>query len=305
MEWACRRPPRLDKQNLRTASVSAPEDVALELLHKIAKLRWLPVRHWYDLRSFMRLVARVRDPVDGVNYRFEADSFEAYQRGRLFLEKEPQTIDWLRTWLRPSDVFLDIGANIGIFSIFAGKHIGPEGHVYACEPHLPTATQLLQNISANDLGDRVSVLSIAASGEDGYAPFLYKRWRHGASGSQLAIEGGPGMARAVGAELKTALTIDTMVERGIIRPPDLIKIDTGGIEIPITRGMERLLRSPRRPRALLIEIQEGEHQPQVEFMQSCGYRMSETHPVGKWKRRLDAGATLNEIAFNALFTPQP
>jgi FkbM family methyltransferase len=276
----------------------------LELLHKLPKLRWLPVRHWYDLRNLMRLSARVRDPADGIVYRFEADSFEAYQRGRLFLEKEPQTTAWLRSTLRPSDVFLDIGANIGIFSIFAGKHIGPEGRVYACEPHLPTATQLLQNISANDLGDRVSVLSIAASGEDGFAPFLYKRWRQGASGSQLAVEGGPGMARSVGAELKAALTIDSMVERGIIRPPDLIKIDTDGIEIPITRGMEKLLRSAQRPRCLLIEIQEGEYQPQVEYMTNCGYRVQETHPVGKWKRKLEAGASLNEVAFNALFTPQ-
>jgi FkbM family methyltransferase len=278
--------------------------MTLELLHKIPKLRWLPVRHWYDLRGFMGLTARVTDPADGVRYRFVADSFEAYQRGRLFLEKEPQTTAWLRATLQPSDVFLDIGANIGIFSIFAGKHIGPEGRVYACEPHLPTATQLLQNISANDLGDRVSVLSIAASGEDGFAPFLYKRWRHGASGSQLAIEGGPGMAKAVGQELKTAMKIDTMVERGVIRPPNLVKIDTDGIEIPITRGMEKLLRSAQRPRALLIEIQEGEYRPQLDFMQSCGYRMAETHPVGKWKRKLEAGATFDDIAFNALFTPQ-
>lgn len=273
-------------------------------LHKISKLRWLPTRHWYDLRRLMRLSARVRDPVDSISYKFEADSFEAYQRGRSFLKKEPQTIEWLRKTLRPSDVFLDIGANVGIFSIFAGKHIGPEGHVYACEPHLPTAAQLLQNIGVNDLGDRVSVLSIAASGSDGFAPFLYKRWRQGASGSQLAVEGGPGMARAVGSELKAALTVDTMVERGVIRPPHLIKIDTDGIEIPITRGMEKLLRSSQRPRSLLIEIQEGEYEPQVAFMAGCGYRLQATHPVGKWKRKLEAGASLNQIAFNALFAPQ-
>jgi FkbM family methyltransferase len=276
----------------------------VELLHKIRKLRWLPVRHWYDLRGAMGLSARVRDPQDGLSYRFEADSFEAYQRGRLFLDKEPQTIAWLRDTLRPSDVFLDIGANIGIFSIFAAKHIGPAGHVYACEPHLPNAAQLLQNISANGLGDRVSVLSLAASGEDGYAPFRYKRWRSGASGSQLAVDGGPAMERTVGAELKAAMTIDSMVEKGVIRSPDLIKIDTDGIEIPITRGMERLLRSAQRPRGLLIEIQQGEYQEQTEFLASCGYRLAETHPVGKWKRRLEAGASLNEIAFNALFTPQ-
>lgn len=276
----------------------------MEFLYKIPKLLWLPVRHWYGIRNVMRLTARVRDSVDGVWYRFKADSFEAYQRGRLFLEKEPRTIEWLRKTLKSSDVFLDIGANIGIFSIFAGKHIGPEGHVYACEPHLPNAAQLLQNISANGLGDRVSVLAVAASGEDGFAPFRYKRWRAGASGSQLGVTGSPTMERSVGRELKVALTIDSMVEKGVINSPDLIKIDTDGIEIPITRGMERLLRSPKRPRGLLIEIQQGEYQPQIEFLANCGYALAETHIVGKWKRKLEAGATLEEIAFNALFIPR-
>jgi len=287
----------------RVCAAAARQELTMELLHKITKLRWLPVRHWYDLRNAMRLSARVRDPADGLRYRFECDSFESYQRGRGFLGKEPETIAWLRESLRPSDVFLDIGANIGIFSIFAGMHLGPEGHVYACEPHLPTAAQLLQNVGANNLQERVSVLSIAASGQDGYAPFRYKRWRQGASGSQLSVDGSPKMERAVGTELKAALTIDAMVSLGVIRPPNLIKIDTDGIEIPISRGMEKLLRSEQRPRGLLIEIQQGEYEPQLEYLESCGYRMSATHPVGKWKRLHDAGTPFSQLAFNALFEP--
>ena len=223
----------------------------MELLHKIPKLRWLPVRHWYDLRQAMGFSARVRDPVDGKLYRFRCDSFESYQRARTFLGKEPKTIDWLRGALRPDDVFLDIGANIGIFSIFAGKHIGPEGHVYACEPHLPTTAELIRNMSLNEFGARASVLSVAASGADGFFPFHYKRWRQGASGSQLTIDGNPALSstRSIGVELKYGLTVDSMVAQGVIRPPNLIKIDTDGIEIPITRGMEKLLRSDRRPRS--------------------------------------------------------
>ena len=275
----------------------------MALLHKISKLRWLPVRHWYDLRRAMRLSASVRDPVDGVRYNFECDSFEAYQRARYFLRKEPGTIAWLRRSLRPSDVFLDIGANIGIFSIFAGRHIGPEGCVYACEPHLPTAAQLLQNVGANSLQDRVSVLSIAASGQDVYTPFNYKRWRQGASGSQLAVDGGPKLERSVGTELKAALTIDSMVANGVIRPPNLIKVDTDGIEIPITRGMEKLLRSDQRPRGLLIEIQQGEYRQQVDFMESCGYRMSEQLFGMKGQRLRDAGTPFDQLSFNALFEP--
>ena len=277
----------------------------MHLIDKLPKLRWLPVRHWYDLRQAMSFTARVRDPEDGQRYRFVCDSFESYQRGRTFLGKEPETIAWLRRTLLPEDAFLDIGANIGIFSIFAGKHLGPQGRVYACEPHLPTAAQLLQNVSANGLGDRVSVLSVAVAGEDGFIPFRYKRWRQGASGSQLSVDGGPAMERSVGAELKVAISVDSLVSKGVIRPPNLVKIDTDGIEVAIVRGMEQTLRSERRPRSILLEIQVGEYDQQVDFLKSCGYALVASHLVGKWKRRHEQGATLNEVAFNALFEPAP
>ncbi|MFM1813699.1 MAG: hypothetical protein RLZ98_394 [Pseudomonadota bacterium] len=277
----------------------------MEILHKIPKLRWVPVRHWYDISNLMRLRTTVRDPADGKLYRFQCDAFESYQRARSFLGKEPETIEWLRNSLRPDDVFLDIGANIGIFSLFAAMHLDDNGHVYACEPHLPNATQVLQNAALNGLENRLSVLSIAASGEDGYFPFHYKRWGEGASGSQLAIEGNPALAatRSIGVEMKCGMTVDSMVEKGIIRRPNLIKIDTDGIEIPIVRGMERLLRSSERPRSLLIEIQPGEYDVQVDFMRSCGYALKENHFSGKPKRQFERGVPLRELAFNGLFEP--
>ncbi|GIX14444.1 MAG: hypothetical protein KatS3mg118_2403 [Paracoccaceae bacterium] len=272
------------------------------VLARIAKLRWLPARHWYDLRQLMRLPARVRDPADGRLYRFHGDSFEAWQRGRSFLAKEPQTIGWLRG-LAEGDVFLDIGANIGIFSLFAAHRVGEAGHVYAFEPHLPTAVQLLHNVALNGLGARITVLSIAASGRDGFAPFLYKRLREGASGSQLAIPGHPVMTRQEGAELKYGLTVDSMVAQGVIRPPTHVKIDTDGIELQITRGMAGLLGRPDRPRAILVEVQPGELDAQRDFMAGHGYRLAEAHTVGKWQRLRDRGTPLGQLAFNALFLP--
>ena len=170
---------------------------------------------------------------------------------------------------------------------------------------MPTAAQLIRNMALNNFGDRMSVLSIAASGADGFAPFHYKRWREGASGSQLEIEGNPALAAAkgVGTELKYGLTVDTMVAQGVIRAPALIKIDTDGIEIPITRGMEKLLRSQQRPRSLLIEIQKGEHDEQTAFMTSCGYQLAANHLDGKYLRQFQAGAPLMDLAFNAVFEP--
>jgi FkbM family methyltransferase len=272
-----------------------------ELLEKVKKLRWLPVRHWFDLRQVMRLSVQISDPADGERYRFVCSSLPSYQRANELLDKEPETIAGLRKNLRPTDVFLDIGANIGTFSIFAARHLGEQGHVYACEPHLPTTVQLLQNVALNGLEDRISVLSVAASGEDGLHPFRYRRWREGASGSQLITVGGPGLPTSLGVELKLGMRVDTMIAQQGIRSPNLIKIDTDGLELAITSGMRNLLTSQNRPRSILVEVQQGELQAQKAFMSSCGYTFIGPQFAGKWTRRKEQGWSLNEMAFNALF----
>jgi FkbM family methyltransferase len=274
-----------------------------QVFQRIAKLRWIPLRHWFDVREAMGLTVTICDSQDGQRYRFVTDSLHSYQRAHALLSKEPETIAWLRRKLRPSDVFLDIGANVGTFSIFAAKHLSKGGHVYACEPHLPTTVQLLQNVSMNRLEDRVSVISIAASGCDGFTPFHYKRWRQGASGSQLTAVNGPTLRKRVGAELKSGMRVDTMIAQGVIRSPDLIKIDTDGIEVQIVSGMKNLLTGQHRPRSVLVEVQQGELQTQRDFMHACGYTLVDEHLIGKWKRMFERGQPLEQLTFNAVFEP--
>lgn len=277
--------------------------LAERYVHKLAKARWLPARHWYDLRDLMRLRSSTTDHEIGRKFRFVSDSFYSHLRSRELLSKEPETNAWLQKHLRPDDVFLDIGANIGIFSLFAGSRINENGHVYACEPHMPSAVQLMQNIAGNGLGDRISVLSVAIGGQNGFTPFRYRRWRSGVSGSQLDTEGGLDLEKAVGVELKCERTVDQLIEEGIIRPPNLIKMDTDGVELLITAGMEQLLKGEDRPRSLMVEVQEGDYSKQKAFMESCGYELAATALYSKSKSAHEAGASLDEVAFNAFFEP--
>jgi FkbM family methyltransferase len=276
----------------------------LSITRQLAKLKWMPARHWFYLRDAMRVKVRVRDPMTGQRYLSVAQSFQAMQRAKELFRKEPETIAWLRRELRPDDVFLDVGANVGTFSIFAAMHITGSGRVYAMEPHLPTAVQLLQNVAANELDERISVLSIAASGTDGFVPFRYKRWREGASGSQLGVEGAPSMRDHVATELKASARIDSLIAQGHMRPPNLIKIDTDGIEMQILSGMENLLRGANRPRSLMVEVRRGGFRAQVAYVDSLGYPLAAKCFTGFTGKQLDLarrGHSEDEMEFNALY----
>ncbi|MBD3339361.1 MAG: FkbM family methyltransferase [Candidatus Lokiarchaeota archaeon] len=81
----------------------------------------------------------------------------------LYLNKryEPSIIWYLKTKLMKGDIFIDVGANEGVFSILAGKIVGSEGKVYAIEPLPRNISMLKTNISENNLNN-IIVCEVAA-----------------------------------------------------------------------------------------------------------------------------------------------
>jgi len=58
---------------------------------------------------------------------------------------------FLKDFLRPGDIFVDAGANIGLFTVIASRYVGARGHVYAFEPCAETHRRLLENVRMNGL----------------------------------------------------------------------------------------------------------------------------------------------------------
>jgi hypothetical protein len=98
------------------------------------------------------------------------------------------------------------------------------------------------------------------------------------------------------------MRIDTMIERGIIPPPNLIKIDTDGLEIPIVKGMKELLCSKDRPRSILVEVERGQLDEQLAFLTECGYEMTGHWLPQQAKLQFEAGKPLQELPHNAIFS---
>ena len=252
------------------------------------------------------LIAEVRLRDRKFDSIFRAESVLEAVRPMTLWTKEEGTMRWLDSELRGGDVFMDIGANVGIYTIAAAHRVGPSGKVFAFEPHKVNAIALMRNVALNNFNDRISVFACALSDRPTITPFNYNSISSGSSGSQLGHLRTAGKDRdfePVAREMMLATSIDALIAQSAITPPALIKIDVDGNELPILVGMSELLRGTNRPRAIQVEMNVGAQQPVVDFLAGCGYRETQSHHTTAGRKAAASGRPIEAIAYNAIFRP--
>jgi FkbM family methyltransferase len=248
---------------------------------------------------------RVRSSDGQFNYELLCHSEYDAWRARTLRTKEPGTVEWIRREVRAGDVFVDVGANIGLYTLLAAKRVGATGHVYAFEPHLGNAGSLLENVRRNGLSDRVSVCSVALHHLEGFFPFNYSAMVSGSSMSQLGetrTDSGA-VFQPVMAELKCGVTLDHLIDSGVVRRPTLVKLDVDGNELQVLEGMRQLLSSSRPPRCIQVELGRRAGEAVRRFMHAVGYQFERRHDTDIGERRIREGADPALISHNALFRP--
>jgi FkbM family methyltransferase len=233
--------------------------------------------------------------IDGLDFVCE-NRIEIW-RAETLLEKEPGTIAWLKG-LKDGDIFYDIGANIGCYTLYAARLVGEKGHVYAFEPHLINARSLMRNVLYNKMQDRVSILTCALSDREGLIPFNYHSSMPGSSGSQLGhtkLEAG-GEFVPWTTELKWALPLDRL---GMIRPSNFIKIDVDGNELAILRGGPFALYESR---SVQVEIHPESWDEIQQFMVNHKYVLDHTHYTQNGQEAIAQGKDPATLPYNAVFT---
>ncbi len=236
-------------------------------------------------------------PTSAGDIRFHCTNAQTLRRACTFFIKEEGTVAWLDRTLRPGDVFLDVGANVGIYTLYGAQRVGPSGRVFAVEPHLRNAVALMENLQLNNFGDRVSLLTTALAERTRPAQFDYLEWRTGSSHSQLAdtahapAEAVQAAARASGiSELKIAQSVDSLLAEGALQAPNVVKIDVDGIELPILQGMRGLLTSAARPRSLQVECAPNDGALIEAELAACGYRLVQRHATMAGNKQLSRAA---------------
>lgn len=187
-------------------------------------------------------------------------------------EKEPVTIQWIAGFAA-GDVLVDVGANVGMYTIWAARTRG--ARVYAFEPESLNYATLNRNIVSNDLGDKVVAYCIALSDHSGLGELHLSQFMAGGSCHSLDEKADPFHRPTTPRYSQgcVSATLDEVVQAGKVPAPRHIKIDVDGFEPKVIHGAARTLRAGS-VRSLLIEVNQNlqDHQDMVRELCDIGFR---------------------------------
>jgi FkbM family methyltransferase len=178
------------------------------------------------------LPRRATLPLAGV--RFECDfALDPRVRDMFFGVYEPEETALLERELRPGDVFVDAGANIGYFSAVAASRVGPTGEVHAFEP-VPRLYDRVRAFRDANPARAIHVHPEALGDSEGTAEIRETRRRN--IGWNTMVPGFMAAAETRGRHAVRVRRLDAYLrDRGVARVA-LLKIDVEGYELPVLRG---------------------------------------------------------------------
>ena len=191
--------------------------------------------------EFMQLLdPRIDVVLDNQKLTFRTGNGRLLWRAKSLLTEEPLMITWIRSMHR-DDVVLDVGANVGIYTIPIAKRVQT---VYACELDPLNIAILKENMYLNAVTENVVVLPFACGDS---AKIVDVKFRDLAYGDALQlIEGGDPQNTRLGHQNHSSKVVqfsldDIFVKLDISRP-NKVKIDVDGNEITVLQGMKDLIR---------------------------------------------------------------
>jgi FkbM family methyltransferase len=200
---------------------------------------------------------------------------QALQYPRELETREPETIAWIDGFETPCR-FWDIGANVGVFSIYAGLRAGIE--VRAFEPAAASYAALCRNIEANRLDDRVFAYCLAF-GDRAELGRLYLSATNAGSVFNAFESTKDCFGNEIAAVFRQGVigfSIDSFRQQFGLPAPNYLKIDVDSIEERILEGGRRTLRDPEL-RSVLIELEAKETVRSlrlIDALEAAGFRLA-------------------------------
>lgn len=221
--------------------------LGLRFRQQITRARHARLDRWWDRQARSREFFDV-EVEPGVKLRLHFDS--AIARDIYCHDHEAGERAFVRRLLRPGDVFVDVGANLGLYSIIASRCVGSEGAVFAFEPDPRTHDRLLHNLQANECRnvrpfrfalsneDETRAMQISTAGFDAYNSF----------GTPVRGEG------TFEETPVSCVSFDSFAKKEpLLQKARMMKVDVEGWETMVLHGAQECLSKPDAP-VLLVEF---------------------------------------------------
>ncbi len=202
-----------------------------------------------------------------------------------FSGDEPETIAWIDEFIGDGEVMWDIGANIGLYALYAA--LGPGIRVLAFEPGAGSFAALMRNVELNAMNDRIAAYCLAFDEATGLDRL---HMMNTGAGHSMHAFGAPENARGkmtpVFSQPTLGFTIDDFCRIFEAPPPDHLKLDVDGNEAKIIRGGRQTLAGAK---TVLVEIEEGTGAVALE---AFGFRAADEFNREGARNRLFTGPRL-------------
>lgn len=194
-------------------------------------------------------------------------------------EYEAGEIDFMQNSLSEGDVLIDIGANIGLYTLYGAKAVGKSGSVFAFEPFSLNYDNLIKNISINHFSNIIVEKKAVSDNSTPINIYYDKNEKNSGMASSYLTEYSH-------EEQVESITLDQYLEDKSLNKINFIKIDIEGGEFRALRGMQKTLKkyNPVLQVEVLDEMlkkQNIQWQDVLDLLEPLGYQMYYFDKSGK------------------------
>jgi len=201
-----------------------------------------------------------------------------YRRSKKVLSSE--MLNWINGF-KEGDNFYDIGANIGMFSLFTAKYWHGKVEVIAFEPSFSTFTSLMRNVAINHLEDTISCFQIALGKSTRLGKFNYTSLKAGAA--LHTFDTFKNYRRdaftPVFQQPMLCYALTDFIKEFDLPIPTHIKLDVDGTELEILHGAESILKNSKTESVMIEIVDLSEHDERtlsiIQFFNQLGYKCQE------------------------------
>lgn len=225
--------------------------------------------HRLNILFFLKydLLSRLSDKIDDHKYcykiinnkkiNFYIPTEITHSRVQSIFAKEPETINWINNF-KDKKIFWDIGANVGIYSIYAAAKYN-RLKIIAFEPSTSNTRTLSRNISINKFENNIKIFPIALCDKPNIiSKFNENKFYEGWSGSTFDNNFDADGNKLLKKNIKNnyqifGTSIHEILSKNILEVPNYMKIDVDGIEHLILKGAKNFLKH-KNLEEILVEM---------------------------------------------------